>query len=162
MKVSKARKWLTTAVKNNGDSYSNDELDNALLTAGHELVAAAPTVTKTSTTIAVVANVAEISLSTATDFKADRFLTAEIGYNDLGVWVTGTAYAVNDLLQGDGSPDNKYYYCTTAHTSSSANEPGTDTTGIWSQVDWRGKFQMQRAGYQSVAQLLNRQGGLNS
>lgn len=158
MKVAEARKWLLTAVKNNGDSFSNDEIDNALLTAGHELVRAAPTITRTSTTIAVAANESMVSLASATDFKPDRFLTAEIGYNDTGTWTTSTPYVVNDLVQGDGDPDNKFYYCNTAHTSGASSEPGASTATQWSQVDWQGGFQLDRISYQSIAQLLNNQG----
>ena len=159
MKVAEARKFLLTTVRNDGTSYHNDELDNALLTAGHELVRAAPTVSKTSTTLTVTANVAEIDLSSVTDFKADRFLTAEIGYNDRTTWLTATAYVVNDMVQGDGTPDNKFYFCTEDHTSDSANEPGASTSTVWSQIDWTGGFQLKRCTYLTVAQLLSRQAG---
>lgn len=162
MKVAEARKWLTATIKNNGDSYSSDELDNALLTAGHELVTAAPTVTKTSTTLSVAANVAEVDLSSTTNFKADRFLTAEIGYNDRSTWLTSTAYVKNDMVRGDGTPDNKLYYCIEDHTSEAANEPGASTSEVWSQIDWTGGFQLHRVSYQTIAQQLSRQRGVGA
>jgi len=48
-----------------------------------------------------------------------------------GVWSPASAYAVGDLVQGDGSPDALYYVCTQAHTN---HEP--PNASYWMATPW--------------------------
>ncbi len=88
------------------------------------LTAYDPRVTVSSLTVAGV---------TATDFLPGRLIDAQIGYHSRGTWSAALgSVAVNDLVQGDGSPDSSWYVCTAAHTAASDNEPPNDS--YWSLV----------------------------
>lgn len=53
-----------------------------------------------------------------------------------GAWVTSTAYAVNDVVENDGSS----HICISAHTSSASDEPGVgvNTATYWELVAAKG------------------------
>lgn len=136
-------------------TYSDSEVDRAVKAAFNELITET-SLSRTSGTITLTANDATVDVSTITLFRPERIVRAQIVYNDRSTWLTATAYAVNDLVRGDGSPDSLLYVAHTAHTSSASNEPGgSSTTDNWTRVNWKGGFQVQIKDYDFVASLLD-------
>ena len=128
------------------DEYSDPAIDWGYWAAGHELMRQVP-VAYSEATKNLTPHDNEVDLSTIDGFRSERCLRAEIGYNDRGTWVTGSSYAVNDLVIGDGTPDSKLYVCTEAHTADSGNEPPSEK---WKQTENRRGTRMDIRTYDEV------------
>lgn len=129
------------------DTFPKREIINAIRFVGEEFCRETAVVRKSGTvdTTADTSLVSAASLTAAdggtgpyTDFRPERLIRAEIQYDDQGTWTVSTAYTKNQLVQGDGSPDSKYYVCKLAHTSSANDEPGGsgDWSQYWRRVQW--------------------------
>ena len=79
-----------------------------------------------------------VSNVTTEGIRPERVIRVELAFNDEGEWTSGTSYALNDLVQGDGTPDTYFYYCIAANTASALNTPGT-TGGqtYWQRTLWQ-------------------------
>lgn len=131
--------------------YDVSQVDNAIKYALTETIRQTKC-SRTTGSLALTANIAEASTSSLTDFLPERLLYSELTYPDQGAWETGTSYAVNDIVIGDGDPDALYYRCKTAHTSGVSSEPPNTT--YWEQVSWPQRFDLQRAPYRHIADRL--------
>jgi len=117
-----------------GAEYDSSDLDRAIRSAGAHFCERVP-VALSSGAVNLTAYDTEVDLSSLTTLRPYHIVRAELGYAEQGEWATATSYAANDLVQGDGDPDNYLYVCATAHTSSSSNEPGADGGNpYWTRV----------------------------
>lgn len=89
-----------------------------------------------------------------TDFRAERLVQARLLYVNAGTWTTATAYTVNQMVVGDGTPDSYRYLCRTAHTSSGGNEPPNTT--YWTRLVWAGGVQMEVVAHHNISEWLDR------
>lgn len=137
MQLTEIRQRLTAAARKMGKSYGPEELDMAIQTALNEADLSAYHSLSITSNLTFTVNQPEISVATLTGFRPERVTRAMLAYNDRGTWATATAYTVNDLVQGDGSPDSYYYHCTEAHTSSASNEPGQGDNPYWERTLWK-------------------------
>ena len=81
------------------------KMDDAIKIALERLIRVTD-VTRNTDTVSLAANVATADFSAITRFNAGKIKRLQTGYSDQGTWLVGTAYAVNDLVQGDGTPDS--------------------------------------------------------
>lgn len=151
MKLYEARNIVKRAL---GGTICSDmsKLDDGIKVALDRLIRTAD-VTRNTDTVSLLANVATADFSSITRFDQGKIMRMQTGYSDQGTWAVGTAYVVNDLVVGDGSPDALYYRCTTANTG---NEP--PNSAYWEKVFWGGGFPIQNSDYSYVAEMLTNQG----
>ena len=152
MLLAEARERIRQSMFGNANTFDALTIDRALLMAGNEFVRRTRCTT-TQDTVTVTDNDPEVDLSPLADFRPERMTRIEIAYNDRGTWATSTAYSVNDLVQGDGSPDTLLYRCVSAHTSDGTNEPPNDT--YWAQVQWKRGPEVSVSDYDSIADMLS-------
>jgi len=132
MNLTEADATLQLALRN--DQFVIADRHRALRDAANVLIERTK-VTRTTGTQVLTANNSQVSLAALTTFRAERLIWCELARLDRGTWTTTSAYAVRDIVVGDGTPDAKLYTCNTAHTAAASNEPGT-TGGstYWSTV----------------------------
>lgn len=120
--------WQATASVES--DYSKIEVDRALRVACQEFVRRTK-VTRANGSKTLTVDNPVVDTSAITGFRPERFISAEVGYDDRGTWATSTSYTKRQLVVGDGTPDAYIYYCVTSHTSSADNEP---PNAVWSRV----------------------------
>lgn len=148
------------------DPFDKEAIIRAIRFCGEEFCRKTD-VARKSGTVDTTADTAEVSLSSLTaadggtgpytNFRAEYLIRAELQYKDQGTWATSTAYSVNELVQGDGDPDAKYYVCITAHTSDTANDQpgdGTNWTTYWRQVAWKRNKELMLVDFGSISNKL--------
>lgn len=149
------------------DRFEEPDIIRAIRFCGEEFCRKTDVVRK-SGTVDTTAGTAEVSLSSLaaadggtgpyTDFRAEYLIRAELMYKDQGTWADATAYVKNELVQGDGTPDSKYYVCREAHTSDAANdEPGTGTnwTRYWRNVAWKRNSLLRVVDFATISDKLD-------
>jgi len=135
MNLTDARSTILDATSASTDTYDNAQLDRSILRAATELAGRVPGVIEmTSVTKTTTANVAQVDLSSTAGFRPEYTVSCENGYNDRSTWGVSTAYALRDIVQGDGNPDSFLYKCILAHTSSSGDEPPNDAGVNWNRI----------------------------
>lgn len=113
--------------------YDASDIDRAFRSAANHMMLKKVDINRAEGTKTCTAYDNVIDFSSITDFRSNRLIAAEVGYNDLGEWADDLgAIAKNDLVQGDGDPDSYLYVCTTAHTAASDKEPPNTT--YWKRV----------------------------
>jgi hypothetical protein len=150
MLLSEARSTVLSALRPDSSTYSNTDVDRAIRAAGSRFARDTRCCQATGT-VTLTANSPEVSISSITYLRPERAIWFEIGHSDQGTWATSTAYSKNDLVQGDGDPDSKFYVCTTGHTSSASNEP--PNADNWSEVNWKRGWEVRVIGYSDLAQI---------
>lgn len=138
MDLAELRKRVLARCRRSGTSFDPEEVDFAIQSALHELDLTAYHSTSVTSAATFTANNPELDVSGLTGLRPERVIRAELAYTDQSTWASGTSYAVNDLVQGDGNPDSKFYVCTAAHTASSSNEPGqSGGDAFWELRMWK-------------------------
>lgn len=151
MTVSEMLTRARLVMRVDSDDWLDTDLERFAIYCGHELVQTC-NCTRTTATLNATANTPELDLSGVTDFRQERLLEARVTYNDRGTWATATAYAVNDLVQGDGTPDALYYTCVTAHTSDADTEPPDSN---WTRVRFTPGTHLQHTAAHNIRAAYN-------
>ena len=160
MLLSEARTFLQDELLRAGTTGASDSrADRAIQAAGNRFNQNSRIVRR-SAEVNLTAELAKIDLSADADFthfRPERLIRAEIGYSDQGTWATSTAYTLNQMVQGDGSPDSRYYRCILAHTSSASDEPGGtgDWQSYWELLAWDQGEHLENVAISTIGRLLN-------
>lgn len=159
MALTEARNTVWATTKTDSSSNSASDVDRAIKMALDEFVRQTRFLRKTDDSINLTANVATISTQCLTDFRPERLYKAGIRHprnaNGLAWSSSSIAYAKNEIVQND----SLFYVASSAHTSSSSNEPGTSTGTVWRRVQWDREYELEHRNYASVARFLNNQSG---
>lgn len=136
--------------------YDNECVDDGIQAAGDEYARKTRAIRAVDETLSLTSAISQLSLSGITNFNPERLTRVEITYPDMGVWAVGSAYAVNDMVIGDGDPDAYYYRVTGSHTSAASAEP--PNTLYWTKLQWKSGFDVTHTDYDRVAAFLNERG----
>lgn len=136
--IAQARSELLLAVNGVLADFGNTRLDEALQISLGELSRRAH-VSRNSITTALAAGTWQSDLSADSDFddfRPEHCKRLSVVLNNRATWSgSSVSYAVDDMVQGDGSPDSLWYRCTTAHVSGAGNEPGSSGGNTyWTQT----------------------------
>lgn len=140
MLLSDLRARVLSRVIRGETTFDDEAVDYAIQAALHEMSLTAYFSTSVTDAVTFEANNPELDVSTL-NLRPESIIRAELAFTDRGTWASGTSYNVNDLVQGDGNPDSKFYVCSTANTAAAGNEPGTSggdsfwTARIWQRGD---------------------------
>lgn len=160
MLLSEARTFLQDELLRSGSTGASDSrADRAIQAAGNRFIQNSR-ITRRSAEVDMTAELSKIDLSADADythFRPERLIRAEIGYSDQGAWSTSTAYTLNQMVQGDGSPDARFYRCILAHTSSAGDEPGNtgDWETYWELLAWDQGVLLENTSIHTIARELN-------
>ena len=157
MKLKEIRERTRDILQIDKETYSDARIDRAAQMVLGRAILRVPRLTHTSATATVTASKPEVDISAFQSFRRERYLSSEVAYVDQGTWTTSTAYALNELVTGDGTPDALFYRCTTAHTSGASTQPGDtgDWQSYWQKVAWKGGWQLSKVTYSTIAMKLN-------
>ena len=138
------RAYYKIWIRNLGYTYSNyDLLASQNLTTLTYRKYSIPLINSGDTN----ATVTNTTTLTATPYSAVTitYLTANIR----GAWVAATSYAVGDVIQWTttGTPDNRWYKCITANTSSAAFATDTAKWQAWTSANSGGERQIGTSYY---------------
>ena len=132
MLVSDVRKRLMRRAERGDNSIEPYDQDIAIQSALHRMQLPTHFANKTLSTIAMTQGDPEVDVSSLTnsgdDMRPEDVVRVELAYSDRGAWADATAYVKRDLVKDD----NKFYVCTTAHTSATAsNKPSVTNNAVW-------------------------------
>lgn len=141
MQLPDLRQRVLARVRRGDSSFSPEEVDFAIQAALHEMSLTGYFSLSVTSALTFTATNPQLDVSSL-NLRPETIKRAELSFTDRGTWsASSVSYAVNDLVQGDGNPDAKFYVCKLANTSSSSNEPGTSggdsywTARIWQRGD---------------------------